>query len=63
MLNSSVGATGEWLSTGGGVGRGVASCKSCAVSPNAHPVWRLFPLLSPTCRVPQSAETVFFVID
>lgn len=59
MLNSSVGASGEWLSAGG-----VASCESCAVSPEAPPVWRLFTLLSPTCRVPQrSAETVFFVID
>lgn len=57
MLNSSVGAIGEWLSTGGGV----ASCKSCVVSPEAPPVRRLFTLLSPTCRVPQrSAETVFF---
>lgn len=59
MLNSSVGAIGEWLSTGG-----VASCKSCAVSPEAPPVRRLFTVLSPTCRVLQrSAKTVFFVID
>lgn len=43
---------------------GVASCKSCAVSPEAPPVRRLFTVLSPTCRVLQrSAKTVFFVID
>lgn len=51
---------------GGGLGGGGGwlPAKTCAVSPEAPPVWRLFTLLSPTCRVAQrSAETVFFVID
>lgn len=62
MLNSSVGATGEWLSAGGKM----ASCKRCTVSAEAPSVGKLSTFLSPTCRLPQkSAKRVFyfFVID